>query len=44
MNAKLIDFGLGNIYAKSGRLETPCGSPSFAAPEVSAQLRLGHHW
>lgn len=31
---KLIDFGLGNIYKPNQLLETPCGSPCFAAPEL----------
>lgn len=33
-NAKLIDFGLGNLYSNSGRLKTPCGSPCYAPPEM----------
>jgi len=31
---KLIDFGLSNTWGKSGKLRTPCGSPSYAAPEM----------
>jgi serine/threonine protein kinase len=31
---KLIDFGLGNIYQTGDLLETPCGSPCYAAPEL----------
>ena len=34
MNLKLIDFGLGNIYKPNELLETPCGSPCFASPEL----------
>ena len=33
-NIKLIDFGLGNTYAKGKALKTSCGSPCFAAPEI----------
>ena len=32
---KLIDFGLGNLYNDSEKLKTACGSPCYAAPEVS---------
>lgn len=34
MNLKLIDFGLGNMYSGKELLETPCGSPCYAAPEL----------
>lgn len=34
-NIKLIDFGLGNEYGEEERLKTACGSPCYAAPEVS---------
>lgn len=33
-NAKLIDFGLGNLYSPLARLKTPCGSPCYAPPEM----------
>lgn len=33
-NLKLIDFGLGNLYSERQKLSTPCGSPSYAPPEV----------
>lgn len=33
-NVKLSDFGLGSFFAPAAMLETPCGSPCFAAPEV----------
>lgn len=32
--AKIVDFGLGNIYQQRERLKTPCGSPCYAPPEV----------
>ena len=31
---KIADFGLSNIYKKNELLSTPCGSPSYAAPEM----------
>ena len=34
LELKLIDFGLGNIYSTGEMLETPCGSPCYAAPEL----------
>ena len=34
MNIKVVDFGLGNLYAKGEKLKTACGSPSYAAPEM----------
>ena len=33
-NIKLVDFGLSNIYKNNELLSTPCGSPSYAAPEM----------
>ena len=33
-NIKVVDFGLGNIYAQNEKLNTACGSPSYAAPEM----------
>lgn len=33
---KMVDFGLSNMYElPSGLLKTACGSPCYAAPEVS---------
>ena len=31
---KLIDFGFANIYSPRGFLETNCGSPLYASPEI----------
>jgi 5'-AMP-activated protein kinase catalytic alpha subunit len=31
---KIIDFGLSNSYKNNVMLETPCGSPCYAAPEM----------
>ena len=36
MNLKVTDFGLSNNYSRRTRLKTPCGSPSYAAPEMIA--------
>jgi serine/threonine protein kinase len=33
-NIKLIDFGFGNTYHADSQLETYCGSPFYAAPEM----------
>ena len=30
----LIDFGLSRFYEKNELIDTPCGSPCYAAPEV----------
>lgn len=37
-DAKIIDFGLGNLYQKQARLKTPCGSPCYAPPEARSGL------
>ena len=31
---KIIDFGLSNYFDGINKLETPCGSPSYASPEI----------
>ena len=31
---KIIDFGLSNFEIEGGLLETPCGSPCYASPEM----------
>ena len=31
---KIIDFGLSNYFNGEKNLETPCGSPSYASPEI----------
>ena len=34
-NIKIIDFGLSNFFENGNNcLETPCGSPSYASPEI----------
>lgn len=32
---KIVDFGLSNMYQQGSKLKTACGSPCYAAPEVS---------
>lgn len=43
---KLIDFGLGNLYDLEGNefLQTSCGSPCFAAPEVREIYNKVNTW
>lgn len=31
---KLIDFGLSKVYNSNEYINTACGSPSYAAPEI----------
>ena len=33
-NLKIIDFGLSNLYVINELLQTPCGSPGYASPEM----------
>ena len=35
-NIKIVDFGLSNTYKKGETLQTACGSPCYAAPEMVA--------
>uniref|UniRef100_A0A8C4ZP10 non-specific serine/threonine protein kinase n=1 Tax=Gadus morhua TaxID=8049 RepID=A0A8C4ZP10_GADMO len=34
LNVKLADFGLSNRYQKNSHLQTFCGSPLYASPEI----------
>jgi len=38
-NLKLIDFGLGRLYESKEELQTACGSPCYAAPEMVARKK-----
>ncbi|KAM8795867.1 NUAK family SNF1-like kinase 2 [Eudromia elegans] len=33
-NIKIADFGLSNVYQQDGLLQTYCGSPLYASPEI----------
>eukprot|EP00826_Nyctotherus_ovalis_P006043 TRINITY_DN1138_c0_g1_i1.p1 TRINITY_DN1138_c0_g1~~TRINITY_DN1138_c0_g1_i1.p1 ORF type:complete len:435 (-),score=149.65 TRINITY_DN1138_c0_g1_i1:823-2127(-) len=35
-NIKMVDFGLSNRYSRNELLQTACGSPCYAAPEMIA--------
>lgn len=35
-NIKIVDFGLSNVYTSGQILQTACGSPCYAAPEMIA--------
>ena len=37
-NVKVVDFGLGNLYVHGNMLKTACGSPCYAAPEMTKGL------
>jgi serine/threonine protein kinase len=42
-NVKIADFGLSNIMRDGDFLQTSCGSPNYAAPEViSGKLCVAH--
>jgi 5'-AMP-activated protein kinase catalytic alpha subunit len=34
LNIKIVDFGLSNTYRHGELLQTACGSPCYAAPEM----------
>jgi 5'-AMP-activated protein kinase catalytic alpha subunit len=38
-NIKIIDFGFGNTFHKDRLLDTYCGSPYYAAPEMIKGIR-----
>merc|ERR1719253_877840 len=38
-NIKIVDFGLSNTYGQGQTLQTACGSPCYAAPEMIAGQR-----
>lgn len=40
-NIKIIDFGLGNVFYGDSSLNTQCGSPVYAAPEMFCHNHYG---
>ncbi|XP_070568178.1 serine/threonine-protein kinase MARK1-like [Ptychodera flava] len=40
-NLKMIDFGLSNMLGPDGFLQTQCGSPAYAAPEIFCNTEYG---
>jgi serine/threonine protein kinase len=36
MNIKIADFGMAALEVANGMLETSCGSPHYASPEIVA--------
>lgn len=38
-NIKIIDFGFGNTFHRDRLLDTYCGSPFYAAPEMIQGIR-----
>ena len=43
-NVKIADFGLSNVMRDGHFLKTSCGSPNYAAPEVSLCRSAASIW
>ena len=43
-NVKIADFGLSNVMRDGHFLKTSCGSPNYAAPEVSLCSGAASFW
>ena len=42
MAVKIADFGLSNVMRDGHFLKTSCGSPNYAAPEVTHTISAGN--
>lgn len=36
---KLVDFGLGRFYSMDSKIDTACGSPCYAPPEMLSKKK-----
>jgi len=45
MNIKIADFGFSNEFVPGNKLDTFCGSPPYAAPELfQGEYSQLEHW
>ncbi|PVD28237.1 hypothetical protein C0Q70_10824 [Pomacea canaliculata] len=41
LDIKIVDFGLSSLCQRQNSLNTQCGSPAYAAPEIFSNRRYG---